>query len=208
MPIRIEEVVQRVSVYFIPVYNSIVGYQGKCDLCERVLVDGLLEHRVPFHEWKPSDGIPRLAEMMKLPPPPNARNSDVIIHSLLSAEADRTTLNSLDISFGLTTGCILGAVIGAAVGYFILPNYLRDLDMLGCIFMGILGGLVTGGILGASLAALVRRKSLPYEKFKTAIDHYALDSDMISRAADGFPMRIRNAARRARDTAALRLPKR
>jgi bacterioferritin-associated ferredoxin len=201
---RIDEVVQQIALYFIPVYSTRVGYQCRCDLCERPLADFLPEKRLALNEWDHSLGLPQIAVKLGVPPPPEPSDPDLMIDSMLSSIAERTTLNALDISLGLTSGCILGAIAGCALGYTVLPRYLNQMDLLGCIFAGILGGLIVGGVLGASISAYIQRSSLPYEQVNAAFRNYRLDPEKIVRIAEKYPMRVYKAVLRARDDSALR----
>jgi hypothetical protein len=196
---RINEVVQQVAVYFIPVYSTHNGYLCRCDLCERPLADFLPEKRLALNEWEHSLGVPQIAAKLGVTPPRAPNEPDAMINSMLSSIADRTTLNALDISLGLTSGCILGAVAGGALGYAVLPWYLNQLDLLGCIFAGILGGLIAGGVIGATVSALSQRSSLPYQRIKSALQNYRLDAGKVAELAKGYPSRVRTAALRARD---------
>jgi hypothetical protein len=201
--VRVDELAQQFAVYFVPIYSSTVGYQCKCDLCQRPLADVLPEKRLGLADWNYSLGLPYLSEKLGLPPPPRPEDGDAVIDSLLRSVTENTKLDAVDISLGLTTGCILGALIGAAIGYTVLPTYLIQMDALGCVFAGILGGLLLGGIIGASVAALVRRHSLPYQLITAAMKNYSLSGDRIASLGDKYPMRVRGAALRARDAASL-----
>jgi len=195
--VAVDELVHTVSVNFIPIVRSVAGYQCRCDLCDRVLVEGRPENEVPANEWEPSRGLPRLAQVMGMPAPDDSPDSDVVIQSLLSSVSERSSLNSLDISFGLTTGCILGALVGVAFGYFVLPDQFWGMDLLGRVFLGMFSGLFIGGLLGGTIDALIRRRSLPFQKLKSAIEDYSLDADKILAAASEYPRRVRAAALRA-----------
>ena len=201
--VRIDELAQQFAVYFVPIYSSTVGYQCKCDLCQRPLADVLPEKRLALAEWNYSLGLPYIAEKIGLPPPPRPEDGDAVINSMLSSVTESTRINSLDVSLGLTTGCILGALIGAVIGYTILPKCLIQMDALGCIFAGILGGLLLGGIIGASVATFVRRQSLAYQLISAAMKNYSLSGERIVSLAEKYPLRVRGAALRARDAALL-----
>jgi len=198
---RIDEIIQQIAIYFIPVYSNRVGYQCRCDLCERALADFLPEKRLALNEWDHSLGLPHIAAKLAVTPPHAPNEPDAMIDSMLSSITERTTFNSLEISRGLTSGCILGAVAGSALGYAVLPRYLDQMDLLGCIFTGILGGLIAGGIVGASISALIQRSSLPYQRIKCGIQNYRLDAGRVAELAKEYPSRIRTAALRARDEA-------
>ena len=200
---RIDELIHQIDVCFIPVLSTVVGYQCKCDLCERPLADFLPEKRLSSGEWNHSLGLHQIATKLGLPSPPQTTEADVMIDSLLSSVTDSTTLNALDISFGLTTGGIIGAITGIGLGYVVLPKFLDQTDLFGCVFIGILGGLVLGGVIGASIAALTRRSSVPFQKINSAVEHYALDTSKLLQIAKRYPARIQNAALRVRDLAAL-----
>jgi hypothetical protein len=202
VPIRVDEVFQQVAIYFVPIISTSEGFQCHCSLCDRMIWAGLPEHRIPRAEWTPESGIVALGERLKVPAP-NQGIDEHGIHSLLTAITQSTLLNSLDISFGLTSGCILGALTGAVVGYFKLPQFLPQMDQLGCVFAGILGGLLFGGLTGATSDAVRQRRSIPFQRIKAAILNFSIAPELIIRMADAYPLRIRSAALRARDAAIL-----
>ena len=204
VPIRVDEVFQQVAIYFIPIICTSEGFQCHCSLCDRMIAAGLPEHRIPVAEWAPESGFVVLADRLKAPAP-HQEIGEHVIHSLLSAITQSTLLNSLDISFGLTSGCLLGASIGAVISYFLLPPYLPQLDQLGCVFAGILGGLLVGGLAGAMIDAIRKRRSIPFQRIKAAILNFPIALELIIRMADAYPLRIRSAALRVRDAAILLL---
>lgn len=196
-PVVVDELVQTVSVYLVPVYKFVAGHQCRCDLCDNILVEGRPEDYVPANEWERSRGLSRLAQILRRPPPDRLPDDNQVIDSLLASVSERSRLDSLDISFGLTTGCILGALAGAAVGYLVVPDQFWGMDLLGRVSFGIFSGLAIGGLLGGTIDALIRRRSLPFEKLKSVIENYSLDAEKILAAAASHPRRVRAAALRA-----------
>src|SRR6476660_5759467 len=92
---RINEVVQQVAVFFVPVYSTGAGYMCRCDLCERALADFLPDKRLALNEWDHSLGLSQIAVKLGVPPPPAPTAPDTMIASLLSSVTESTTLNSM-----------------------------------------------------------------------------------------------------------------
>ena len=201
--IRVDEIADQIAIYFVPVISTANGHVCKCDLCQRPIANQLPDKRLALAEWDHSLGLIHLSQKLGLPTPPQPADPESRIESLLSSVTESTKLDTLDISYGLTTGGILGVLIGAAIGYMVLPANLRQLDALGCLFAGILGGLLIGGIFGASVAAVLRKRSVPFQLISAALKNYSLNSDRTVQLAEKYPRRVRSGAIRARDAVSL-----
>lgn len=197
--IRIEEAIQTIYINFVPVIRSKIGCMCRCDLCKRLLTEELPEFYAVRDAWRPSDGIPSLAAQLGVDDTVIEPYGDIQRRSVLSAATESSEIAAMGIVSGLTLGCLLGALAGGMIGYFFLNGRLRGVDWLASVFFGLFGGLVLGGVSGASLAAVWNRRAIPFKLIHAAISEYHMDADKFVECAQTYPTRIRRAAERARD---------
>lgn len=200
--IRIEDSVIVVSVNFLPIIRSPTGKQtASCGFCERAVDLPVALNRIDIASWEPHDGIDALATKLGMNGRAMSmdRNHETRMRSLLSAVEEASTLDRLDISFGLTTGLLLGGVAGGVAGYYIVPPRLWGMDDVGRVFAGIFAGLVLGAIIGASFLTILRRRSVPFSTLRKVCRDYQLDPASLLALAGDSPRRVQSALRRIRD---------
>lgn len=200
--IRIEDSVLVVSVNFLPIVRSPTGKQtASCDFCERPVELPVAMNRVDAASWEPREGIESVATKLEM----NwhalltERNHELRMRSLLSAVAEASALDRIDINLGLTTGLLLGGIAGGLMGYYAVPPRLWGMDNVGRVFAGIFTGLALGAAIGASLSAVVRRRSLPFRRLRKVCRDYRLDPAVLLALAGDSPRRVRSALRRIHD---------
>ncbi|HJT32384.1 MAG TPA: hypothetical protein VJ783_10105 [Pirellulales bacterium] len=158
-------------------------------------------NRLDIASWEPREGIEGLATRLEMNwhALPTERNPETRLRSLLSAVTEASSMDRLDISFGLTTGLLLGGVAGGLIGYYIVPPRLWGMDDIGRVFAGIFAGLTIGAIVGASLLAIIRRRSVPFRRLRKVCRDYRLDPAVLLALAGDSPRRIRSVLRRIHD---------
>lgn len=199
--IRVEEIIQTVKLWCIPVSSSVIGRRLRCDFCERQLRGAPASLRtIESREWVPAAGLQDLARRLGGDPAvlSEKRNGEQRIDSLLRAIAHLTSINNVNVDFGITTGLILGGLLGSLVGLFVLPFFHMQLDATGKAMAGIGGGMVIGLVVGGIAALVVRRRSWPLRRLVQACNQYGLSVSDFEKAAVRSPARIRSAVRRLR----------
>ena len=122
---------------------SVTGKTGRCDFCERPINTLITPKEIPLYEWSPATGLDVLVGQLvpsgdvRLP----QKNSDARMHSLLGAAKDASSINNVDITFGITTGVLIGAIVSIPVGMYLFDNGIvrTRLDKMGLVLVGIVG---------------------------------------------------------------------
>lgn len=188
-----------VSVYFLPILRSATGKKtARCDFCERPVELPVGMNRIEAASWKPSDGMEMLATKLEMNchALPAQRDYQARLRSLLSAVAEASTFDRLDVSLGLTTGLLLGGIAGGLIGHYVVPRRAMGMDDLARVFAGVAAGLALGAIVGASLLALLRRRSAPFRRLRNVCRGYRINPSSLIELAGDSPRRVRSALKR------------
>ncbi len=201
--VRIEDDIQVVSIWFIPIVQQVTGQSRRCDFCERPIDHHIGVKELPLPEWSPAKGLDALvgelipSGELQLPD----KNSDRRLHSLLGAAADASSINNVDITFGITTGILLGIAVCLPLGIYLFDSgsVKTQLDRLGFAFASILTGIGGGAVIGAIVHAIFKRGKVAFRKIHAACENYALDIDKLEELSQGYGGKIRRAVRAVRE---------
>ncbi len=201
--VRVEEVTEVVSVWFVPVRRSVVGSWTRCDFCERPMTTLITPGSVGFDEWNPADGLDALCGRLDFDTATARRWQDQDegnrLRSLLGSVGESTSLHNLDVSLGLTTGLILGGLLGLIVGLLVIPGFDTGLDRIGGAFAGVFGGLLLGAVLGGVISVLVGQRSVPLRRLGQVCRQYNIPIPALEKVAGASCSRVRNAVGRLQD---------
>jgi hypothetical protein len=203
--VRIENAVEVVSVWFIPVSRHVKGKAGRCDFCERPVNRVIAAQAIALDEWSPSNDLTRLFRRLapqtgiQLPD----KNADGRLHSLLAAARDASSINNLDITFGVTTGGLLGFVTCLLAGIYLFDHGVirTEMDKMGFVAALVLPGIVVGAIIGAVVHALFKRGRVAFRKINAACRSYGIDTRKLDMLSHSYGRIVRRATRAARDAA-------
>jgi hypothetical protein len=203
--VRIEQVTEVTSLYFIPIDRKRVGRLLRCDFCERE-VDRCIVQRVIAHdEWAPKDGLSSLAHRIAAGPGMSIPDhiSESQLDSLLSAVHFHSAPANVDIRAGITIGAVAGPAIAVPIGLALFDTgWIRPpVDRTGVAIGAALFGIVIGVIVCAMVHAFLKCGSVAYNKIRRAQRDYRLDPPALENAGAGYNRRIRRAVRRVRDDA-------
>lgn len=206
-PTRVEERVWTFSVYFIPLIRENRGWIGRCDFCERPIKPDAPPTSVPLDDWSPKLGLAPLLRRLGYTGKVVVRNAplDERWKSLLKAAHDATGLNSMDTTFGMTSGAVYGIVLGALIGYVLWQFGLfpASKDSFRFVFLGAIAGLVLGVISGAALQWLLGRVPLAARIIGTACANYKVDLNRLAELSQNYSWTVQQAVREVRDEQSL-----
>jgi hypothetical protein len=198
---RIEDAIRVFSIWFIPITKDPIGKVARCDLCERFLEGLAAPGTIPLASWSPSDGLPILFDKLGVDPRgAPASSQETRLNSLIQSTEEATSINKLDISFGLTTGLIVGIALGVVLGIaFYEWQILPVRDQTRAAMLGTLLGAVIGAVCGAVISVGFKRKRVAMEKLRSASTKYRLDLSQLETLAQRYSPRVRSAAKALRD---------
>jgi hypothetical protein len=208
---RCDDIVQTVAIWFVPVVRSVVGRTGRCDFCERIIDQWTSPNSVPVESWEPKQGLDSLIARTGAPAvtPIPAPDSTARLDSLFTSVAGACSMNSLDVTFGISTGAILGAIACSITGGILFQTGFRigELDLFGSVFGSLLAGGVIGAIIGGGLQIIVSRNRVAQRMIQTAYDNYHLDLKRLKEIAQSHPSIVCRAVNRLRDSQQLQVSK-
>lgn len=188
--IRIEQATEVVAVWGIPVSKTDEGKFGRCDFCERQLNVPQEMKNVDLERWNPKDGLSTLAkilgveESVEIP----ERNTENSVNSMLAAVKHETSINTIDLTFGISTGAILGGLIAFPLAALLYVPEFPDTDegKFNFVFSVGLIGIAVGAILGGVWHAILKRGKLAKAKIGGVLDRYPLDSELVLKLSEKF----------------------
>jgi hypothetical protein len=208
--LRVEQVTEVTSLYFIPIDRKAVGQSLRCDFCERNVSRCIVQKVISRDEWAPLDGLAslahRIADGSELSIPDQISESQ--LDSLLSAAQFNSAPANVDIRAGITIGAVAGPAVAVPVGLGLFDaGWIRPpVDRTGVAIGAALCGIAIGIILCAILHAFLKCGSVAYNKIRRTQQSYRLDLVTLENAAAGYHRRIRRAVRRVRDDAGFDSP--
>ncbi|MGH7170622.1 MAG: hypothetical protein ACRELF_06370 [Gemmataceae bacterium] len=181
-PIRIENFVDVLYLYFVvPLYEQ-KGQTARCDFCRRrveIAEDALGSNRA---DWSPKESLPSLLTKLGLPIPVSLPRmcSDERLHSLLSAIDKSSSIARVELRpLGLLGGLVVGALAPVPLALWLHDNKLVQLqpppDKLGLVVMLSFAGMLVGVLLGAPIEFVLRRNQSAVTRIKEACEDYQLD---------------------------------
>ena len=201
---RVEEQLEVVSLYLIPVQKRVSHEIARCDFCERFL-ESCLAAPCSLEEWTPQQGVNLLIKVLRCDVnSSHDPHSDERLISLLNSVSDQSKYIEINASLGMKVGGLTGALVGFPSAYYLhtCGFFLGKLDNFGSIFASLLcgiGGLVLMGVIaGAIFETLFRRNSIPRDKIHRAVTAYSLDIERLVDSAKGLSPRIQRAVRSVR----------
>jgi hypothetical protein len=199
--IRVQDVVEVLAVYFVPIQRRVVGRNGICDFCERPLDRAVTDQLVDRLDWAPPGGLPKLLaslgskQELTLPEAPLTETQpDVRLRSLLSATQDASSLKNVNIVVGLVAGLIAGVALGIPLGMVLFDHGIRlGPDRFGTGFAVALIGAVVGSIAGATVYGLMIRTRTATRKVVAACGKYPLDLARLGELARDYNRHVQHA---------------
>jgi hypothetical protein len=201
---RVEDVVEVVSIWFIPISSTRVGLTAHCDFCSRS-IDATLPPPIVTDAWTPADGLPALFARLSLFVPPLGAevSSETRLRSLLKSTKKAAKLANVTFA-QFWPGALCGIVLGAVLGPIFASNlWERRIpggpDLQGATMAGFFLGAVVFGLAGAILNAMLCRGRIAFARLSAAYEKYTFDVRKLDDLAIDYGGPVRRAARRLRD---------
>lgn len=196
--IRIGDIVETFKLMLVPLDRA-RDPVSLCDYCRQAAKPDPDAMRVSIKSWNYGDGITALFAMCipgSEPDEPRFR-SDEEVDAMLRAVTKSTSISRLNLQIDMSWRPVLVGILFGAILFPVLAMLLEvAADKVDCFLAAGLGALVGGiagmyfGALGATYKAAERRVNAQYHK-------YEIDDEILTRVSNGFPPRIRRAARLA-----------
>jgi hypothetical protein len=201
-PVRIEQMVDVGYLWGLfrmqerPLYDSV----ARCDFCHRQVQPGQIFKEIDLKEWSPEEGVPALLAKLGVEEPKDLSqtNSNVRLHSLLSAVQEATSVNRLQLSpIGIVVGAIAGALGAIPLGMWLAEEKIVSIgrDGNGTVMVTSLLGVVVGLILGAMVETLLRRDHQPFAMLAETNAKYRLDLPRLQELSQTYSGRVRKAVK-------------
>ncbi len=164
--------------------------------CNRVPVE---VEQIPLDQWSPSQGLGTLVEKLALPGDTYIpdKDSETRLRSLLSATKFASSINNVDITFGIITGTIVGALIGLLTGFILFQSGIikTEADQVSFALAFLAAGLLSGALIGAIAYAFLQRGRVAFRKISAACGNYNLDPGQLAKLSQGYGRVVRQAIR-------------
>jgi hypothetical protein len=207
---RIEDEIEVVELYFIPLSKQVTRQVARCDFCEREVDSVISERQIPLAAWSPAQGLDSLVDGLK---PAHAielpeENSEARLRSLLAATQKAASLQQVDVSSGLLKGGLFGLVPGIPAGLYLYlhPPAPAQLDEFQQVLLSIAGVLVcaaAGAVIGAATSAVYKPDQVAFRKILAACTKYPVDIPKLEELSHDYSGPVRRAVRAVRETAEL-----
>ncbi len=202
-PARVEERVWTFSVYLVPLIRANKGWIARCNFCERPIKETAPAPSVPLEKWSPADGLAPLFRQLGYKGKVVLRRGTVDdrLRSMLRTAHDATSLNQMDVTFGMSTGAIFGAILGGLLGYlsFQLRLFPGATDGFKFAFLGVLVGLVVGLVIGSVTQWLLRRVSMATQIIAPACANNKINMNRLVELSSEFNGSVQQAVLDVRD---------
>jgi hypothetical protein len=200
---RVEQVVQVVAIWFIPVSGTVEGFVQRCDFCERISELPPPGEGLELDAWRPAEGLDALATRLRGPSGKLAKDiyAETRLRSALSSIRESMAFNQLDVTWGIVLGGALGLGLGIGLGVLVYDLGLNPTraDRFG---VGMLGGMlmaVAGAVLGAAGWAFVSRRRIAKSRIRRLCREYRLDAARVASLAEDYGEILHRAATDERD---------
>jgi hypothetical protein len=122
--------------------------------------------------------------------------SDQKLRSLLSATRESTSINSLDVTFGISTGAVVGAALSIPLSLYAFDNRLAPigLDQFGFVFLCLMIALVFGAVSGGAISFLATSRRVAREKLSAACQKYPIEFARLNETTALYGHRVAGAA--------------
>lgn len=196
--VRIGREVTNVSLYhLIRIGRSVADDRAYCDWCGEPLLPWPDSQTVPVTAWSYSDGLNALVATCA---PDLVRKTPVLstadqCRAFLRFVRKRSSIEAVDVSFGLTSGLWIGTLVSVALGYFVgwpdAPDRFQD------FFRWWLVGLLVGAVVGSAVDGIRLTRRVARDLVAQAYRKYQMDPEQLLAVSASFPRRVRAAVQAA-----------